>query len=57
VLGVGRRKVYHLSVLLLISNLDRPFSGLLALKPSAMQNTEQDIREDYAAAYRGRTTL
>ncbi len=40
------------AVLLLISNFDRPFSGPLALEPSAMRNTEQDISDDYAAAYR-----
>lgn len=39
-------------VLLLIYNFDRPFSGVLALQPSAMEGTEQDISADYAEAYK-----
>lgn len=36
----------------LIYNLDRPFSGVLALKPTAMQAVEKDISEEYADAYK-----
>lgn len=39
-------------VLLMIYNFDRPFSGVLALKPSAMEKTEQDDGADYAADYK-----
>jgi hypothetical protein len=38
-------------VLFLISNFDRPYSGVLRLKPSAMRIVEQDVSEDYAEAY------
>jgi len=39
-------------VLLMIYNFDRPFSGVLALKPSAMEKTEQDVGADYATVFR-----
>ena len=38
-------------VLLMIYNFDRPFSSVLALKPSAMEGTAADITEDYEEAY------
>lgn len=38
-------------VLALIHNFDRPFSGVLALEPVALQNTAADIGEDYANSY------
>jgi Protein of unknown function (DUF4239) len=37
--------------LLLIRNLDRPFSGVLRLAPSAMQISAQQDGDDYTAAY------
>lgn len=40
--------------LLLIRNLDRPFSGVLRLAPSAMQISAQQDGDDYAAAYHRR---
>ena len=36
----------------LIYNLDRPFSGVLALKPTAMETTRDDIVEDYLDDYK-----
>ena len=39
------------TVLLLIANFDRPFSGVLKLKPTAMTRTADDIGADYVDAY------
>lgn len=39
-------------VLLMIYNFDRPFSSVLALKPTAMQKTEQDDGADYEDAFK-----
>ncbi len=39
-------------VLLMIYNFDRPFSSVLALEPTAMHATADDIDADYEAAYR-----
>lgn len=38
-------------VLLMIYNFDRPFSSVVALKPSAMETTAQDVGADYAEAF------
>ena len=38
-------------VLLMIYNFDRPFSSVLALQPSAMESTAEDITADYEEAY------
>ncbi len=35
----------------LVYNLDRPFSGVLALSPTAMEETEADAAEDYIDEY------
>ena len=40
------------TVLLLIANFDRPFSGVLKLKPTAMLRAAADINADYEETYR-----
>lgn len=52
IVALGVVTVLFALVLLMIHNFDRPFSGVLALAPTAMQRTEQDISEDYAEAFR-----
>ncbi|WP_282792790.1 DUF4239 domain-containing protein [Streptomyces sp. CC224B] len=44
------------SVLLVIRDVERPFSGVITIAPTAMAAVEADITDDYAAAY-GRTKL
>lgn len=39
------------SIVFVIRNLDRPFASVLAIPPTAMQTTEQDISEDYVSTY------
>jgi hypothetical protein len=39
------------TVLLLIANFDRPFSGVLKLEPTAMLRTAADIDADYEETY------
>jgi RsiW-degrading membrane proteinase PrsW (M82 family) len=43
--------LFFVTVVLLIRNLDRPFSSVLALKPTAMTGTAQEIGREYVAAY------
>jgi hypothetical protein len=43
--------VLFLATILLLRNLDRPFSYVLAQKPTDMRTTAQDIGEDYVDAY------
>jgi uncharacterized membrane protein (DUF485 family) len=40
-----------IAAVLLLRNLDRPFSSVLAQKPTDMRATAQDIGEDYMEAY------
>ncbi|MGH8930877.1 MAG: hypothetical protein ACRDZO_09700 [Egibacteraceae bacterium] len=37
--------------LLLIRDIDQPYSGLLSIEPTAIADTEQDITEDFAGRY------
>ena len=49
--AVGMVTVVFGIVLLLISNFDHPFSGVLKLKPTAMTRAAQDIGADYVEAF------
>lgn len=51
VIALGTVALLFAFVLALIHNFDRPFNGLLALEPVAMENTAADIGEDYADSY------
>ncbi|MDN3292823.1 hypothetical protein QWM81_01935 [Streptomyces ficellus] len=39
------------TVLLVIRDIERPFSGVIRVSPTAMKGTETDIADDYTAAY------
>lgn len=49
--ALGAVTLVFISVVYLVYNFDRPFSGLLAQKPTAIEATAQDIIEEYANAY------
>lgn len=48
---LGIVTVLYWFVLSLIQNFDRPFTGMLALEPTSMQEAERDISQDYATTY------
>jgi hypothetical protein len=50
--ALGLVTVIFATVLLLIANFDRPFSGVLKLAPTAMLRTAEDIDADYEETYR-----
>ncbi len=50
--AMGVVVVTFLGAMALIYNLDRPFSGVLALEPSAMRAAEEDASEDYQDAFK-----
>jgi hypothetical protein len=49
--ALGLVTLIFAAVLLLIANFDRPFSGVLKLKPTTMQRTAKDIGHDYVVAF------
>ncbi len=49
--ALGLVTVIFAVVLVLIANFDRPFSGVLKLKPTAMERTAADIGGDYVEAF------
>lgn len=49
--GVAVLAVLFVSSLLLIADVDSPFSGPIRIEPANMIFTEQDITEDFAEAY------
>jgi hypothetical protein len=51
VVGVAVITLLFVGSLLLIADVDSPFSGEIRIEPTSMEYTEQDIDEDFAAAY------
>lgn len=51
IVGVAVLTVLFIASLLLIADVDTPFSGTIRIDPTSMAYTEQDITEDFADVY------
>lgn len=51
-IALGLVVLTFLGAMALMYNLDRPFSGVLAIEPTAMRTLEQDISQEYQDRYK-----